>query len=290
MDIKEAALRVKHLLSCIGMTGVMVTLLLPASALAEKRILKWIDKNGVVHYGDVLPAQASGRGNAELSRQGVVVKKTRAYKNEAELEASKRQSDQLRRDSALLASYSSIEEIDLAMKRNIDAQENLLSVLKFRLNNAQKILDDSLKLQAAKKANGQKPSQYLADKIVMTQTQVDKSQAEIIATTNNIKRIEQRFMAYKARYAELRPRDNALATISVNTRNLSELEAWKYKASQKLNYYLEETVKYKRQGRAVPTDVVEGIQMANREIARANQQIDSIRASIRNSEETFTSK
>ncbi len=290
MDIKEAALRVKHLLSCIGMTGVMVTLLLPASALAEKRILKWTDKNGVVHYGDVLPAQASGRGNAELSRQGVVVKKTRAYKNEAELEASKRQSDQLRRDSALLASYSSIEEIDLAMKRNIDAQENLLSVLKFRLNNAQKILDDSLKLQAAKKANGQKPSQYLADKIVMTQTQVDKSQAEIIATTNNIKRIEQRFMAYKARYAELRPRDNALATISVNTRNLSELEAWKYKASQKLNYYLEETVKYKRQGRAVPTDVVEGIQMANREIARANQQIDSIRASIRNSEETFTSK
>lgn len=283
-------MRVKHLLSCIGMTGMMAILLLPTSALAEKRILKWTDKNGVVHYGDVLPAQASGRGNAELSRQGIVVKKTRAYKNDAELEASKRQSDQLRRDSALLASYSSIEEIDLAMKRNIDAQKNLLSVLRFRLENAQTILDDSLKLQAAKKANGQKPSQYLADKIVMTQTQVDKSQAEIIATTNNIKRIEQRFMAYKARYAELRPRDNALATISVNTRNLSELEAWKYKANQKLNFYLEETVKYKRQGRAVPQDVVEGIQMANREIARANQQIDSIRASIRNSEETFTSK
>lgn len=290
MDTKDAVLRVKHLLSCIGMTGMMAILLLPTSALAEKRILKWTDKNGVVHYGDVLPAQASGRGNAELSRQGIVVKKTRAYKNDAELEASKRQSDQLRRDSALLASYSSIEEIDLAMKRNIDAQKNLLSVLRFRLENAQTILDDSLKLQAAKKANGQKPSQYLADKIVMTQTQVDKSQAEIIATTNNIKRIEQRFMAYKARYAELRPRDNALATISVNTRNLSELEAWKYKANQKLNFYLEETVKYKRQGRAVPQDVVEGIQMANREIARANQQIDSIRASIRNSEETFTSK
>lgn len=287
MDTKDATLRTIRVLSCVGL---IATILLSPSAMAEKRILKWTDKNGVVHYGDVLPAQASGRSNTELSRQGVVVKKTQSYKNEAELEASKRQSDQLRRDSALLASYSSLEEIDLAMKRNIDAQKNLLSVLNFRLENAQKILDESLKLQAEKKASGQRPSQYLADKIVMTQTQVDKSQAEIIATRNNIKRIEQRFMAYKARYAELRPRDNALAKISVNTRNLSELEAWKYKANQKLNYYLEETVKYKRQGRAVPQDVVEGIQMANREIARANQQIENIRASIRSSEETFTSK
>lgn len=290
MDTKDAVLRMRYVLSCIGMTGMLALLLVPQAASAEKRILKWTDKNGVVHYGDVLPAQASGRGNTELSRQGVIVKKTQAYKNQAEQEASKRQSDQLRRDSALLASYSSIEEIDLAMKRNIDAQKNLLSVLKFRLTNAQKILKDSLELQAAKKANGQKLSQYLADKIVMTQTQVDKSEAEIVATRNTIKRIEQRFMAYKARYAELRPRDNALATISVNTRNLSELEAWKYKANQKLNFYLEETVKYKRQGRAVPQDVVEGIQKANSEIARANQQIDSMRESIRNSEETFTSK
>lgn len=290
MDTKEAFFRVKHVLSCVGMTSLLIMFFLSSSASADKRILKWTDKNGVVHYGDVLPAQASGRGNTELSNQGVVVKKTHAYQNEAELEASKRQSDQLRRDSALLASYSSIEEIDLAMKRNIDAQENLLSVIKFRLNNAQQILDDSLKLQAAKKENGQKPSQYLSDKIVLTQTQVDKAQAEMVATINNIKRIEQRFMAYKARYAELRPRDNALAKISVNNRNLSELEAWKYKANQKLNYYLDETVKYKRQGRAVPRDIVDGIRMANQEIARANQQIESIRASIRNSEETFTSK
>jgi len=290
MDTKDVVFKMKQGLSWVGMSSLLLLLFLPNLASAEKRILKWTDKNGVVHYGDVLPAQASGRSNTELSHQGIVVKKTRAYKNEAELQASQRQSDQLRRDSALLASYSSIEEIDLAMKRNIDAQQNLLSVLKFRLSNAQKILDDSLKLQAAKKASGQQPSQYLSDKIVLTQTQVDKAQAEIAATENNIKGIEQRFMAYKARYAELRPRDNALAQISVNNRNLSELEAWKYKANQKLNWYLDQTVKYKREGKAVPSDIVDGIRMANQEIARANQQIDAIRASIRNTEETFTSK
>jgi len=38
-------------------------LVFTADALADKRIMKWTDKNGVVHYGDVIPAQASGRQN-----------------------------------------------------------------------------------------------------------------------------------------------------------------------------------------------------------------------------------
>lgn len=272
-----------------GIACLVVLLLVAPVTWAQKKIIKWTDKDGVVHYGDVMPAQASGRGNAELNRQGVVVKKTKAFKKR-DTARSKTYADQLRKDSALMASYSSIEEIDLAMQRNVTAEENLLTSLALRLKHARTTLDDALHLKAAKETRKLKPSQYLLDKIAATQAKINKTQAEITATQNNIAMVKQRFAAYKARYDELRPRNHSLAVIKVNTRNLSDLEEWKRKANETLSFYLEETVKYKRQGREIPRDIVLGIQQANREIARADQSIANIRASIRNSEETFTSK
>lgn len=269
--------------------GLCVLLLLPPAVHAEKRILKWTDKNGVVHYGDVIPAQATGRGSTELNKQGVRVKKNQAFKKQDPSSYSTR-NEQLRKDSALLASYSSIEEIKLAMARNVTAEANRLTGLKKRYINATEILKEAKTLKAAKLARNLKPSQYLEDKIAATQKKVDKTQSEITATQNNIALIKQRFAAYQARYAELRPRNQTLSAIKVNTRNLAELEDWKREANEKLSFYLHETVKYKREGREVPKDIVRNIQSTNREIARADQEIAYIKASIRNSQQTFTSK
>jgi len=37
---------------------------------------KWVDEKGVVHYSDSIPPEAVERGNVQLNKQGVPIKKT----------------------------------------------------------------------------------------------------------------------------------------------------------------------------------------------------------------------
>jgi hypothetical protein len=101
---------------------------LTAPAPARAATYKWVDDKGVVHYTDKMPPEAVNKGSVELNTQGVPVKKTepaltpeqrRAIEQEAERQrqAAKSQEELTRRDRALLASYSTEPEIDLARNR-----------------------------------------------------------------------------------------------------------------------------------------------------------------------------
>ncbi|MGH8671940.1 MAG: DUF4124 domain-containing protein [Burkholderiales bacterium] len=92
---------------------------------------KWVDEDGVTHYGDTLPPEYAERGNTQLNKQGVVIKKTDAAMtpeqrkaHEAGLEAAqeeaKKAEERKRRDAALLSTYTSVEDIELAKKRNLE--------------------------------------------------------------------------------------------------------------------------------------------------------------------------
>jgi len=186
--------------------------------------------------------------------------------------------EKLRKDSALMASYSSVEEIDLAMARNIATEENLLRSLKKRSKSIQQTLNESLALAEAKRSRNMEPSKYLVEKISIASKKLEFAKTRITETQNNINLIKQRFASYKSRYAELSPRNSSLSAIKYNTRNLEELERWKHKANENLSFYLKESIKYKRTGRPIPQDIVVNIQAANREIAKADQAIANIRA------------
>jgi hypothetical protein len=91
---------------------------------------KWVDEKGVVHYTDKLPPDAVDKASTELSKQGVPVNKTdkaltpeqrRAKEQEAEKakENARLQEEIARRDRALVASYTSEAEIDLARNRSL---------------------------------------------------------------------------------------------------------------------------------------------------------------------------
>jgi hypothetical protein len=258
------------------------------SQLAEAgKIIKWTDAQGVVHYGDVMPAKAAGKRNTELNKEGVVVKENEQFQRAV---PDNGHSDQLRKDKALLASYSSVTEIELALQRNVGAEENLLNAMEQRLLETKKSLTKRLAKRKQHQLNKQTVPKYLQAAILADQKKFETIQGDITAKRNHIALIKTRFASYKARYTELRPRNQTLSAINVNRRNLTELEIWKRKANKRLSDYLAQTVKYKRSGESIPTHVVQGIQNANQEIARADQQIAAIRASIRNSQQTFTSK
>jgi len=264
------------------------------SAYAEdsKKIVKWKDDKGVTHYGDMLPSQEAGRGNAVLNKEGVIIRKNESYTaiNQSNKEAEIAGAEQIRKDSALLASYSSVEEIDLALERNLQAEKNALKVLRQRLTDTRDTLKNKQSLYDNLINNKKKPATYLVEEIQANQQKITKTQTEVTATENNIALMQARFASYKARYAELRPRNQALSTINVNKKTLAELELWKRQANEKLSLYLNETIKYKRTGASIPKDVNDAIDQANQEIARADQEIASIKASIKNSQETFSSR
>lgn len=123
---------------------------------------KWVDDQGVVHYSDQAPP---AKGATVLDKQGRQVKKiepplspeqqkAQAEEDERQRALAKARDDQARKDKALMASYTSEDEIDIAKARSI-------STIDAQIKSAQAYSADLTRRQqdiAAKKASyGSKP-------------------------------------------------------------------------------------------------------------------------------------
>ena len=60
------------------LVALSVALAFGASSLHAAGLVKWVDDKGVTHYGDSIPPEFASRGTTELSKQGIVIKKTDA--------------------------------------------------------------------------------------------------------------------------------------------------------------------------------------------------------------------
>jgi hypothetical protein len=112
-------------------------LLLAGAGEARAAMYKWVDEKGVVHYTDKMPPEAVDNASVELNKQGIPIKKTdkaltpeqrQALEQEAERkrEAARAQEEIARRDRALVASYTSEAEIDLARNRSLQTINNVI--------------------------------------------------------------------------------------------------------------------------------------------------------------------
>src|SRR5262245_47569811 len=110
---------------------VLAGLLLAGTAYAEKQkqrsksnsstsnsgqTYKWVDEQGVTHYGDAVPAEYSQREQTVLNTQGVEVQKRQAELSPAEAAqfATQQQAEARRRqhDMFLISTYPSVKEIE----------------------------------------------------------------------------------------------------------------------------------------------------------------------------------
>lgn len=105
---------------------------------ARAATYKWVDEKGAVHYTDKLPPEAVDKASVELNKQGIPVKKTEksltveqrramAVEDERQREVAKQQEEVARRDRALLSSYTSEAEIDLARNRGLQTINSVIS-------------------------------------------------------------------------------------------------------------------------------------------------------------------
>ena len=85
-------------------------------ASADRKVYKWVDDQGVTHYGDQIPPEYAARAHGVVNNQGIEVEHTDAQKSAEQLAAEdqKKQEAEQRanRDHNLLSTYGSVQEIE----------------------------------------------------------------------------------------------------------------------------------------------------------------------------------
>jgi hypothetical protein len=133
----------------------LTALALPFAGYAQKadspKLYRWVDDQGVVHYGDRIPPQYANRDRNVLNNQGVrvgfeegeVTPEERAAmaarQVAAEAEAAAK-ADVARRDRVLLTTYLSVSDIEDLRNRRLELLESQIKVTELYLTNLRKRL------------------------------------------------------------------------------------------------------------------------------------------------------
>lgn len=163
---------------------------------------KWVDEKGVVHYTDKIPPEAVNKGSTVLDKQARPTKRidppltpeqVRAREAEEEQKriAAKAQEEIARRDRALIASYTSEAEIDLAKRRvlaTIDGQLDSSRAYAAQLEKRK------VELDKRREALGGKPAPPALER------ELDGNRSELAKTTALIEQKQKERAATVARY------------------------------------------------------------------------------------------
>ncbi len=133
----------------------VVLVLVPLLAVAQQqRVYRWVDENGVVHYGDSVPAEYAELPKQVLNDRGITVDELQGKKTAEEIEAERiaelaRRERELQRraDQALLATYLTVDEILMHRDRRVELFQAQSRVTELYLRNLQRRLD-SLRAEA----------------------------------------------------------------------------------------------------------------------------------------------
>lgn len=197
-----------------------------AIPVARAATYKWIDDQGVVHYSDKMPPEAINKGNVELNKQGIPIKKTdpaltpeqrrvKDAEDERNHQAAKVREETARKDRALLQTYTTESEIDLARKRalgTIDAQVQSAQAYTGTLTKRKQ------DIQTRVTALGDKPlPASLERELTNVNDELDK-QAQLIATKRKeIDIVNARYDTDKRRWQELAAMAPTEAAVSPST-------------------------------------------------------------------------
>lgn len=185
-----------------------------SGASAAAKLYKWVDEKGQVHYSESMPPEHKDKGSTELDRRGRVLKKNDAAipSETAKLDEEglarkrleeKRLYEQRRRDSALINTYTTEAEIDVARDRNLSLPMQAIKGIEPRLKEAWARLE-ALKGQAdALTKSGKVVPDALREDILLEEKQVALFEGELRAKQTEATHIREKYDADKMRFREL---------------------------------------------------------------------------------------
>jgi hypothetical protein len=164
---------------------------------------KCVDDRGKIYYSDQFTPECGQ--TQELNRQGRVVKKHETAKPAADgTGGAKDSAERQRRDRALMATYTSEEEIEVARDRSLAIPLQAVKTAENRLDKANDQLFD-LKSQADRLAGQQKAiPPNLLEEIDVKQKEISALEAELQQKKSYAESVRAKYEADKLRYRELK--------------------------------------------------------------------------------------
>lgn len=162
----------------------------------------WVDEDGVRHYGDSVPPEYADAPKQVLNEQGISIDELQGKKTPEQIAQERRQAEleqqkelQHRADQALLATYNSVDEIEMHRDRRLELFQAQARVTELYLKNLRRRLD-----QLKGVASRYKPYSTDEDAEVIDPGLVD----EIKETEAAITRHEDNLAKYRSEEADIR--------------------------------------------------------------------------------------
>jgi len=127
-------MRLQKLASTLGVVILLAATPFSAHAAAssDRKFYKWVDDQGVVHYGDRIPPEYAGKEQRVVNSQGIETQRIDAQKTaeQAAAEEQKRQDAEQResRDRNLLNTYGSVAEIERLRDQRLELLSDQIKV------------------------------------------------------------------------------------------------------------------------------------------------------------------
>jgi hypothetical protein len=173
-----------------------------------KKMYKWTDKDGVVHYGAAVPPEYADQQKTQMNSQGQTIKtidgamtpEQRAAREKEKLDEAQRK-EQQEHDKVLLSTYGSVGDIERARDArlaSIQGQINLASSAVATLER------EGLQLEKQRSvAKDQKQVEAVEAKLAKQRAEMNANQRAVMTKQDEKVRVAKEYDADIARYREL---------------------------------------------------------------------------------------
>jgi len=207
------------------MAAVLASVLAPWTAQAQT-IIKCVGKDGKTYVGSTLPPQCQGQAIDQMNKQGQVVKRTeamltpeqRAAKDaemraakEKEAEAARKEQEESRKNKALLSTYGSEKDIEIARGRALTDNEKAVKETQAKIAQIEKageVMKKELEFYKGKN----KPPPKVTQDIQNNEIDLKAQQVLLAAKKKEVDGINAKYDEDKRRYIELTKGPGALPT------------------------------------------------------------------------------
>lgn len=196
----------------------------------DRATYSYINEDGVVIYTDKLPPDAAEQEKRIHNEEGIVVDRLAGKKTAEQIEQEmllaklqQEKEEQARKDRALLATYLSVEEIELHRDRRVELFQAQARVTELYLRNLQGRLDDledtaSQFSPYSEDADAPMISARLLDDLNETKEAINRHQQNIARYRRDEREITARFQREIDRFKLLKSDDGSRGTTAVVNR------------------------------------------------------------------------
>ena len=185
-----------------------------ALAFAGPKLYKWVDKDGITHYGSSIPPEYASQQTEQIDAHGNVVKTTAAQKTPEQLAAEQKAQQQAAQqaqvdaaqqahDKVLLDTYTSTNDMDRDRDSKLASIDAQINVFNGTISGLQTTLADLQDRSSELVSKNQPVTPKLQKQIDDTKTQLITNQQQLLKEQQHKQEVSTQFANDIARFKQL---------------------------------------------------------------------------------------